>query len=184
MSYTPFENNPYVSYSNSTNELFLDLINPFGYMYNFAVQIVSPLLPSFSEPLEEQPEYTLQHFLVWGRPFEQFLQDGVNSALYPMFYALTELAKVRIRWTLIGNEIIWKQLVSFYIAHYLEINLKILKDEANRLSMEAYDKDKDYKYTMEVGGQVFEDFKETQYGRMFWHIYKPYGQFDHWGVNY
>lgn len=182
MSFIPFENNPYVQYGQSANEMFLELFNPFSYMSTLAVQIVSPLLPSYDEELGDEPDYELSDFLVWAKPFEQYLEEGENSFLYPLFYALTILAKLRVRWVSIGNEHIWKQLVSLYIAHYLELHLQILKDEANRLSLNPYDKDKDYKYTMEVGGQVFEDFKTTHYGRMFWFIYQPFGRYSVWGV--
>jgi hypothetical protein len=184
MSFIPLESNPYVSWSNSSNELFLDLVNPFGYMANFAVQIISPLLPSYGDSLGDQPDFELSDFLVWARPFEQYLDEQENSALYPLYFALSELAKIRIRWELIGEKIIWKQLVSLYVAHYLEQNIDILKDEANRISLNPYDKEKDHKFTIEVAGQVFEDFKETKFGRMFWLIYRPYGRFDKWGVNY
>lgn len=184
MSFIPFENSPYVAYSPSMNELYLDLVNPFSYMSTLAVEIVSPLFESLEDELGDQPEFTMDDFLVWGKAFEPFLEDGTDSALYPLYYALSELAKVRVRWLLIGEEKIWKQLISLYVAHYLELHLAILKDEANRLSMNPYEKDKDYKYTMEVGGQTFEDFKETRYGRMFFFIYAPYGRMEHWGVNY
>lgn len=184
MSFIPNESNPYVQFGPSMNEMFLELLSPFSYMGTLAVQVVSPLIPDFVEPLPTQPDYELSDFLVWGKPFEEYLNDGEDSFLYPLYYALTELAKIRVRWELIGHERIWKQLVSLYACHYLELHLQILKDEANRLSLNPYEKDKDYKYVMEVGGEVQDDFKMTHFGRMFWFIYKPYGQFSHWGINY
>ena len=68
--------------------------------------------------------------MVWGKAFEEYLNEGEDSFLYPLFYALTILAKLRVRWTLVGEEHIWKQMISLYIAHYLELNIDLLKDEA------------------------------------------------------
>lgn len=184
MSFIPLADNPYVAFSQSSNELYLDLFNPFGYMQNLAVQIVSPLFPTYEDSLEDEPEYDLEDFLVWGKAFEEYLNDGEDSFLYPLFYALTILAKLRVRWDMVGEEAIWKQMISLYIAHYLELHIDLLKDEANRISLNAYEKDKDHKYEMEVGGQVYDDFKSTKYGRIFYMIAKPYLQFQHWGVHY
>jgi hypothetical protein len=150
-------------------------------MNTLAVEIVSPLFPTYEDDLEDEPDYDLDDFLVWGKAFAEYLNEGTDSSLYPLFYALTILAKLRVRWTLVGQEDIWKQMISLYIAHYLELNIDLLKDEANRVSMNAYEKDKDHKFEMEVGGQVFEDFKTTKYGKIFWFLWKPYGQMNIWG---
>lgn len=178
------ESAPYVQYSPSTNSLFLELLSPFSYMSTLAVEVVSPLFPSYSEELGDEPTFALSDFLVWGKPFAEYLNEGQDSFLYPLYTALVILGKLRVRWTDVGNEYVWKQLVSLYVCHYLELHLDILKDEANRFSLNPYEKEKDYKYVMEVGGQVFEDFKSTKYGRIFWQLWKPYGSYIHWGINY
>lgn len=182
MSFIPMQSNPYVQFGNSANEMFLELLNPFSYSSTLAIQIVSPLFPTYDDTLGDEPEYGLDDFLVWGKAFEEYLSEGEDSFLYPLFYALTILAKLRVRWTIIGEENIWKQMVSLYIAHYLELNIDLLKDEANRISLNAYEKDKDHKFEMEVGGKVFEDFKTTKYGRIFWFLWSPYGRMQIWGV--
>lgn len=174
----------YTQYSESTNELWLDLVNPYGSTSLFAIQIISPTFPTYEDEAEEEPDFELADFLTWARNLRDYLSDGEDSFIYPLYTALVSIAKQRIRWTFIQEELIWKQMISYYVAHYLELHFLIIKDEANRLSLSGYDKEKDYKYTIAVGNEVLDDFKQTMYGKMFWFIYKPYGQFIHWGVNY
>lgn len=166
------------------NTLMLDVINPFGYFYNFAVTIEAPTFPSLDPDIEEEPNFELSDFLLWCLPMREYLEDGESSTFYPLYQALLVLAKTRVRWLLIYEEVIWKRLVSLYIAHYLEININAMKDEANRMSLNGYEKDKDYKYEFEVGGEVFKDLQTTLWGRQFYFEFKPYAKFEHWGINY
>ena len=165
------------------NSLLLNIIDPLGYFANFVVTIESPVFPSVSTVEEEQPDYLLSDFLLWCRPLKEYLKDE-ESSFYPLFIALSELAKERIRFTNVKSGTIWKRLVSMYVAHYMELTIQSWKDEANRLSLNPYDKEKDYKYDMVLGNTVFEEFKTTSWGRQFWHEYKPYGVFADgvWGV--
>ncbi len=182
MSMIPFESSPLVAYGNSLNELMINMLDPMGYFANFAVQVIAPLFPSVPTIIPDEPDFELSDFLVWVRPLKEYLDDGEDSSFYPLYLVLSTLAKERIRWTYIQNEIIWKRLIALYVAHYMELTINSWKDEANRMSLNPYQKEKDYKYTLEVGGQAFEDFKETQWGRQFWFEYRPYGQFVIWGV--
>ena len=74
----------------------------------------------------------------------------------------------------------WKRLVALYIGHYMEINIRAIKDEENKLSLVA-EKDRKPEETRhleyKVGNEVFKDFRATIYGSQFWMEYEPYGRF-------
>ena len=183
MSNIPYSGfNSFVT-SSGLNELMLNIIDPLGYFANFIVTIESPVFPSIPSEEEEQPDYELSDFLLWCRPLKEYLQDE-ESSFYPLFLALSEIAKLRLRFSTVKNGVIWKRMISLYIAHYMELTIQSWKDEANRLSLNPYQKEKDYTYEMVIGNTVLDEFKTTHWGRQFWHEYKPYGVFADgiWGV--
>jgi hypothetical protein len=53
MSMIPFENYNTVITGNSLNEIMIDIINPLGYLANFAVQVIAPTFPSIPAVDEE-----------------------------------------------------------------------------------------------------------------------------------
>jgi hypothetical protein len=178
----PHENNPYVAYSQSGNELFVDILNPYGYMSNFAVQVITPLLPSYPTPLPNEPTFALGDFLVWARPLKEFLDEGNDSIFTNLYNVLVSLAKVRVRWNLIQEEHIWKRLIALYIAHYMQLTIKAWKDEQNNMSLNEENTEKKQTYILNVGNSNYEDFDSTIYGKQFWHEYKSFGQFQWFGV--
>jgi len=185
MSMIPFEPYTNVIYGNSLNELFIDIINPLGYMSNFAVQVIAPTYPQIPAPIEEQPEYGLNDFLVWARPFKEYLEEGTDSAFYPLWLVLFELGKTKVRWSVIGEQYQWKRLISLYIAHYMQKTLETWKDESNRQSLNPIEKDKDTKVELVVNDLVANEYMGTMYGKMFWHEYKMFGQYADgiWGLH-
>jgi len=166
------------------NSITLDILNPMGVLANYAVTIEYPVFPSYADETDDQPTFTLADFLIWVRPMTEYLADGEDSSLYSVYALLVEIAKERILWSLVYNEKAWKQLVALYVGHYMELMINSIKDEANHMSLNPFDKEKDYHYETTVGNEVFEDFKTTLYGKMFWFLYVPYGRFLHWGVDY
>lgn len=167
--------------SDGFNTIMLDVINPLGVLANYQVTINYPLFPSYSEDIPDEPTFELSHFLVWARPLKEFLSE-TDSSLYPLYVNLVTLAKKRVRWTLIQDTDMWRQLVSLYVAHYMQEFILAMKDEANRMSLNPYEKDKDYHYEMVLANTVYDEFKTTMYGRLFWHIGKPFFQFEIWGT--
>jgi hypothetical protein len=181
----------YNSYTTSDgyNSIILDIVNPLGVLANYVVTITSPVLPDYEDEVEDEPTYELSDFLLWVRPMKEYLDEGEDSIFYPMFTVLSELAKERIMWLDKDgenrfSERIWKQLISFYVGHYFELIINAWKDEGNHYSLNPYNKDKDYHYEVALGNEVFEDFKTTAFGKMFWLLWKPYGGMEHWGCNY
>lgn len=177
----PFESNS-TYYTDSKNQALFELVNPFSDMSLFAIQITYPVLPTIDETeFDENPTFEVSDFLVWAKAFKEHLVE-TDSFLYPMFDGMKQIATNVVHYALIKDEHQWRQLVSLYIAHYLEVLITAMKDEGNHVSLNEYSKEKDNHLEMAVGNMTFEEFKSTIYGRMFWHLYKPFGQFAFWGV--
>ena len=163
------------------NTINLELLNPLGYFANYAITIESPVFESLAESIGAEPKFTLPDFLEWCQPFQEFMQDEENSSLYNLFMAFLNIAKIKVRWEIIQTEYIWKRLIALYIGHYMEINIRAIKDEENRLSLVAetpQGKDGETRHlAFVVGNEVFKDFRATIYGSQFWYEYEPYGRF-------
>lgn len=163
------------------NTINLDLLNPLGYFANYAITIEAPTFPSLEETIGDEPNFTLADFLLWCPPFEDYFSDEESSSLYNLFMAFLAIAKYKVRWGIIQEEIIWKRLVALYIGHYMEINIRAIKDEENRLSLNAEapkGKDGEYRHLeYVVGKELYDEFRVTIYGKQFWHEYEPFGRF-------
>lgn len=162
------------------NTINLELLNPLGYFANYAITIESPVYQSLLATIGEEPKFTLPDFILWCPPFQELMVDEENSSLYNLFMAFLNIAKIKVRWTVIQDEKTWKRLIALYIGHYLEINIRAIKDEENKLSLVA-EKDRKPEETRhleyKVGNEVFKDFRATIYGSQFWMEYEPYGRF-------
>lgn len=185
MSMIPFENYNQVITGNNLNELFIDIINPYGFMTNFAVQVIAPTYPSIPTVDPEEPAYALSDFLIWARPFKEYLNEGTDSAFYPLWLVMLELGKTKVRWSVVQEATIWKRLLSLYIAHYMELTLQTWKDESNKNSLNPEDADKKVKVELVVNDLVANEYMKTIYGQMFWHEYKEFGRFADgiWGLH-
>ena len=161
------------------NTINLELLNPLGYFANYAITIESPVYESLVASIGEEPNFTLADFVLWCQPFQEFMQDGESSSLYNLFAAFLNIAKIKVKWTIVQDEKTWKRLVALYIGHYMEINIRAIKDEENKLSLIADNVKKEETRHLEyvVGNEMFKDFRATMYGSQFWYEYEPYGRF-------
>jgi len=161
------------------NTINLELLNPLGYFANYAITIESPVYESTVATIGEEPSFTLADLILWCPPFQEFMQDEENSSLYNLFMAFLNVAKIKVRWTIVQDEYTWKRLIALYIGHYMEINIRAIKDEENRLSLVAETpQSKETRHlAYEVGNEIFKDFRTTIYGSQFWMEYEPYGRF-------
>ena len=174
----PTENTTYYTLD-GLNTINLELLNPLGYFANYAITIESPVLESLAESIGDEPNFTLADFILWCPPFQEFMQDEENSSLYNLFMAFLNIAKIKVRWEIIQTEYTWKRLIALYIGHYMEINIRAIKDEENRLSLVAGTPgaEETRHLAFVVGNEVFKDFRATIYGSQFWYEYEPYGRF-------
>jgi len=162
------------------NTINLGLLNPMGYFANYAITIESPVYESLVASIGNEPKFTLSDFLLWCPPFQEFFQDEENSSLYNLFMAFLNIAKIKVKWEIVQDKTTWKRLIALYIGHYMEINIRAIKDEENKLSLVAdNDERKEETRHLEyvVGNEVFKDFRATIYGSQFWYEYEPYGRF-------
>ena len=179
MTYIPTEPNTTFYTMDGLNNINLELLNPLGYFANYAITIETPVFESLSESLGNEPKFTLPDLLLWCPPFQDFMQDEESSSLYNLFMAFLNVAKIKVRWEVIQDEVVWKRLIALYIGHYMEINIRAIKDEENRLSLVAGTPESEETRHLEykVGNEVFMDFRTTIYGSQFWFEYEPYGRF-------
>lgn len=168
------------------NTINLQLLNPLGYFANYAITIESPLFEALTATLPDEPKFTLPDFLLWCPPFQEFFQDEESSSIYNLFMAFLNIAKMKVKWEMIQEEYIWKRLLALYIGHFMEINIRAIKDEENKLSLvrDTPGKEETRHLGYKVGNEVFKDFRSTIYGSQFWHEYEPYGRFlsNFWGT--
>ena len=93
-------------------------------------------------------------------------------SLYPLANALIGIAKQYIDIELFGDEdnySAYKRVVSYYVGHYLELHLEMLKDERNRHNMTP--ENQNIKIEIEIPSGSKTDFMRTSCGSMFWSLY-------------
>ena len=162
------------------NTINLEVLNPLGYFANYAITIEAPLYESLADLIGNEPKFTIADLILWCPPFQELLQDEESSSLYNLFMAFLNIAKIKVRWTIIQDETTWKRLIALYIGHYLEINIRAIKDAENKLSlMPNNDGRKEETRHLEyvVGNELFKELRATIYGSQFWYEYEPYGRF-------
>ena len=161
------------------NTINLDLLNPMGYFATYAVTIEAPTFESLLETIGDEPNFSLPDFLLWCPTFQEHFIDKENSSLYNLFVAFLQIAKIKVKWAMIAEQYTWKRLIALYIGHYMEINIRAIKDEENRLSLvrDNPKKEEDRHLEYKVGNEVFKDFRTTIPGSQFWFEYEPYGEY-------
>ena len=92
------------------NTINLDLLNPLGYFANYAITIEAPTYESLLTSIGDEPKFTLADLVLWCPPFQEFMQDEENSSLYNLFMAFLNIAKIKVKWTVIQDEKTWKEI--------------------------------------------------------------------------
>jgi len=170
----PFYNNNTFGIS-SVNQFSLNVFNPYS-LYYYTVTVISPVFPEGETDEIELPEITFDDFKKWAGAF--FEVDDENHSLHALATSLIEVAKYYIDVNLIGKDNdynLYKRIVIMYVAHYLELHLQMLKDEANKNNMNA--ENAEYKIELEMPQGSMGDFKRTLYGQMFWSFYGNIARF-------
>lgn len=158
----------------SKNEWSTNFLNPYSPEYNFTIKIINPVFPCVKPPVEEPPVYNLEIFKSIIKEFNEFLDDE-NSFLISIYEVLQAMALENIDWKYFGKTKTYDLVVSNYIAHYIELMLRNLKDEANTASLNPEEKEKNY-YITEIKDFNQEEFWLTSYGYIFWQFYSKVGK--------
>jgi hypothetical protein len=155
----------------SANTFQLSLFNPYS-LYYYTVTVVSPLIPDADEDEIEVPDVTFRDFLTWCGQFLDI--DDEQHALYHLAVALIDIAKEYVDVNLIGQAS-YKRAVCLYAGHYLEMHMRILKEEANTTNFNPENKDKTIELQLPQGSKG--DFAMTVSGQMFWSVYGHIARF-------
>lgn len=175
MSKIPFGKQTYYSVLTPT-QYSINLLNPYHPMAYMAITVNFPVLPDYTIE-EEQPELTLNDFFSFVPAFREHLDKGIDSILYSTFVAYRDIAVRIIKFNVIKDDGLWKQLVSLYLAHELTLVIRDLKDEANLTSFEGENNELNY-HIKELDKTERNVFYLTPYGFRFWQRYDPIAKMD------
>lgn len=140
--------------------------------YNYRVEVISPLLPSTPSEVVI-PEVTLDDFNLWCPMFQEKIEDS-NHFLHALWTVLIDIAKEAINYDLCSSDKRYKQVVSYYVAHFLSIHLEELKDEERKYSLDERDKDKVRpieEKKINMSDNHYGNFRATTFGNLFWAVY-------------
>lgn len=176
MSYLPYEGYEY--YTDSSNFYHFNVIVPYS-TYNYRVEVISPVLPVVEETVT-LPIVTLAEVKKWVTNLEGLVDDE-NSALFPLFLLLRDIAREIVVYELCGSTNAYTRAVSYYIAHYMELHVRLLKDQENKMTMSPQSKDvvgTDEEKRVSMIDTHFGNYKQTVWGQMFWTIYGNLNKFN------
>lgn len=139
--------------------------------YNYRVEVLFPIDVAIPIPKIEKPDVTLDDFNTYVQSVGYLVQDE-NDRLYPLVNLLIDIGQDIVDFDYLGNKNRYIQAVCYYVAHYMELHIKALKDEENRLSLnpsQASEQENKVEFNLGMGL-----FSTTLYGPLYWSIY---GQF-------
>lgn len=175
MSYLPFQG---YSYYVNGNQYHVKAIIPYS-TYNYRVEVLFPVLPIIEEK-HKAPEITLNDFNVWVKSMEFQIQDE-NDQLYMIWKLLVDVAKGIISYEWCGSDSNYIRILSYYVAHYLELHIKTLKDEEQRMSLnpqKVVESQKNDEKRIDMMDDHYGNYKQTIWGQLFWTNYGTIGKFD------
>ena len=173
----------YEYYIDSFNAYHLYAIVPYS-QYQYRVEVLYPISPTSLPSVTPKPEVTVTDLLTWVKGIEP-LVDSKNMIMNQLATLLLELGREIVDYDLFLNETLFKRLVCYYAGHYLELHLRALKDQENRLTLDQETKDEIQtaeKIKLEVIDSQMGDFKKTIWGQMYWSLYYPMAKISMIGV--
>jgi asparagine synthetase B (glutamine-hydrolysing) len=174
--YLPYED--YTYYIDSFNNYHFNVIVPYG-TYSYSVEVLSPVLPTVEETTVV-PIVSLKDVKKWVNNLEGHV-DTEDSALFPLFLLLRDIAKEVIVYELCGSDNMYIRAVSYYVGHYMELHTKTLKDQENKMTMSPQTKDEVESDTLKQITMLdshYGNYKQTVWGQMFWTVYGHLSKFD------
>ena len=123
---------------------------------------------------------TLKDVKKWVASFNGII-DNENNELYPLFLLLRDIAKTVIVYELCGDKNTYIRAISYYIAHHMELHIKTLKDQQNKMTLSHEVKnevDDMEEVRITLVDNHFGNYKQTMWGQMFWTIYGHLSKFN------
>lgn len=147
--------------------------------YSYSVEVLYPVLPYVTSQ-ENVPNVTLADIKEWVGSINGLVDDE-NSELYILVKLLKDIAREIIVYDMCGSDKMYKRVVAYYVAHHLELHVKALKDEQNKMTMSAERKneieDAEIVRLTMVDGH-FGTYKQTIWGQAFWAAYGHASKFN------
>jgi len=174
----------YEYYIDSMNVYHVYAIVPYS-TYQYRVEVLYPVSEDVFPVEVVKPEVTLVDFRQWVQSADMLVRDE-NDIMYQVTKLLIEIAREIIEFDAYDNAQMFVRAVCYYVAHYLELHIKALKDEENRMSLNVQAKtetqDSDQTKQMNLVDSHYGDFKKTIWGQMFWTVYGHNAKFTMTGV--
>lgn len=159
------------------NALLMTGLVPMTPLFNMVVTIHAPILPIVNSDKEiEIPDIKPTLALALLPQYKDLLVEGSNVLV--LFNYFFEFAKEVVDFELIGyKKMLYEQLVAYHTAHHFQTHIEMLKDEANKASLNAEVAEKDIYLNdtiklLEKGEK--DDWFRTQVGRLFVDKYEPF----------
>ena len=174
----------YQYYIDSINQYHIYSIIPYS-TYNYRVEVLYPVSPETIVTEVVKPEVTLADFRMWIQSADMLVRNE-DDIMYHVTKLLIEIAREIVEYDFFDNETMFVRAVCYYVAHNLELHLRAIKDEENRMSLNQEQKmenqDSDTMVQIKLVDNQFGDFKKTLWGQMFWAIYGHNAKFIMMGV--
>lgn len=174
----------YEYYIDSANMYHVYAIVPYSF-YQYRVEVLYPVSENTLPVEAVRPQVTLVDFRQWVQSADMLVRDE-NDIMYQVAKLLIEIARGIIEFDEYENKQMFVRAVCYYVAHYLELHIKALKDEENRMSLNVQNKpetqDSDQTKQISLVDNHYGDFKKTLWGQMFWAIYGHNAKFTMMGV--
>jgi len=174
----------YEYYIDSANMYHVYALVPYSF-YNYRVEVLYPVIPSSGTQAIVKPQVTLVDFRQWVQSADMIVRNE-DDILYHVTKLLIEIARDVVDFDEYENEKMFVRAVCYYVAHYLELHIRALKDEENKMSLNVESKpdtqESDQTKQMNLVDRHFGDFRKTLWGQMFWAIYGHNAKFMMMGV--
>lgn len=144
--------------------------------YNYRVEVLFPIYPRAPFEKITKPQVTLDDFNTYVQSVDYLVQDE-NDRLFPLLNLLIDLGQEIVSFELLGSQKRFIQAVCYYVAHYMELHLKALKDVENRLSLNPSQENASQEKVEFSLDSNYGTFRTTLYGPLYWQIY---GQHAKW----
>jgi hypothetical protein len=173
----------YEYYIDSFNTYHLYAIVPYS-TYQYRVEVLYPVSPNVIPTPIVKPEVTINDLLTWVTGISELVSTQ-NDVMNQLATLLLEIGREIVSYEDLGNEKMFKRIVCYYAGHYLELHLRALKDEENRLSLSPEKKNETQSaeiIKLETIDSHMGDFKKTIWGQMYWSTYYPIAKLSMIGV--